>query len=120
MVLKNERKRYLKVEFFGTPPEFGKLIYLLRKNVRKLAGEVFLARSGIHIIDLSGQQAIIRCTHIARDVVEVAIQLIKEESVIPVVRRVSGTIKALGKHLIDDEDNEYGDIHDDAHDQIDP
>ncbi|MHA2169228.1 MAG: Rpp14/Pop5 family protein [Candidatus Kariarchaeaceae archaeon] len=105
MVVKNERKRYLKLEFFGTPPDYGKLIYLLRKNVRKLAGEVFLARSSVHLIDISDQEAIIRCTHTARDVVEAAIQLFKEDSFIPVVRKVSGTIKALGSHLVDDDDD---------------
>jgi RNase P/RNase MRP subunit POP5 len=50
--------------------------------------------------------------------VEAAIQLFKEDSFIPVVRKVSGTIKALGSHLVDDDDDRDIETSNDEDNQI--
>lgn len=99
--MKLERMRYFFVEFFGEIPELGKLIYMLRKQIKNLAGEIFLAKSGVHIVHLQENYAIIRTSHIARDMVEAAVQLIGDDLFIASVKRVSGTIKKLGEQFED-------------------
>ncbi|MHA2253651.1 MAG: hypothetical protein ACXAD7_25050, partial [Candidatus Kariarchaeaceae archaeon] len=59
-MVKLERKRYFLIELVGETPEIGKLIYSLRKQVRFLAGEIFLSRSSLHVVGLEVSTAIIR------------------------------------------------------------
>jgi len=97
MVVKNERKRYLLVEFFGQIPDKRDLVYALRNNVATLGGQLALAQSSLHVVDIMGSFAIIRATHLSRDLVEASIQLLKYNNTIPVVRSVSGTIAKTRK-----------------------
>lgn len=109
MVVKLDRVRYLKIDFFDTPPQIGQFIGILRKLVSDLAGEIFLASSAVHVVEYTETFTIIKCTNISRDVVESAIQLIQYQDFVPVVRKVSGTLKALSKTAndssIDDDDD---------------
>ena len=102
MVVKIERYRYLKVEFYGDEIPINKLVSALRYSVKTLGGELSLAESGLYVVDYTNNVAIIRCTHNLRDLVEAAIQLLDLPNMIPVVRMVSGTLKALSKTVIDD------------------
>jgi RNase P/RNase MRP subunit POP5 len=105
MVVKLERKRYFLVEFFGRTPEKKELIRELRNKVALIDGQLGLATSSVHVVDILEDKAIIRSTHQSRDLVETAIQLLGEREYIPVVRTVSGTIKKLNP-LLEDDGNE--------------
>ena len=113
MVVKIERKRYLLVEFLGEPPEVRQLVGKLRQNIATLGGQIALASSSIHVIDVIGSFAIIRATHESRDMVEAAVQLLNFTNTLAVVRTVSGTIKKINTILHtsfvenDNEDSEY-------------
>lgn len=96
----------MKVDFFNSPPSLGKFIGLLRRQVSDLSGEVFLASSAVHVVDFTERSAIIKCTNHSRDVVESAIQLIQYDDFVPVVTKISGTLKALSKTAIDNSDDE--------------
>lgn len=102
MVVKIERYRYLKVEFYGDEVSINKLVSALRYSVKTLGGELSLAESGLYVVDYTKNVALIRCAHNLRDLVESAIQLLDLPNMVPVVRKVSGTLKALSKAIIDD------------------
>ncbi|MCE7737480.1 MAG: hypothetical protein GPJ54_21500 [Candidatus Heimdallarchaeota archaeon] len=106
MVVKIDRVRYMKVAFFSSPPSLGQFIGLLRRLVSDLAGEIFLSSSAVHVVEFTEKSAIIKCTNHSRDVVESAIQLIQFNDFVPVITRISGTLKALSKTAIDNSDNE--------------
>jgi len=102
LVVKIERYRYLKVEFYGDEVSINKLVSALRYSVKTLGGELSLAETGLYIVDYTNNVAIIRCAHNLRDLVESAIQLLDLPNMIPVVRIVSGTLKALSKTIIEE------------------
>jgi len=106
MVVKLDRVRYLKVDFFNSPPPLKQFISLIRSIVSTIAGEIFLASSAVHVVEFNEKSTIIKCTNLSRDVVESAIQLIQYNDFVPVVRKVSGTLKALSKTAVDKTDNE--------------
>ena len=100
MVVKGERKRYLKVFFYGKTPPLPELVSGLRKHVSLLAGQLFLANSSLHVEKLNESSAIIKCNRVSRDIVESAVQLLGNGEFIPIIKKVSGTMKALEKHFI--------------------
>ena len=106
MVVKLDRVRYIRVEFYGQPPNIGHFINGLRSNVRKLKGEFFLATSNLHVVEYENNFAIIKATNKSRDTVEAALQLFESEEFNLVVNKISGTLKSLSKTAIDEESNE--------------
>jgi RNase P/RNase MRP subunit POP5 len=109
MVVKLDRVRYIKIEFYNDPPSIGQFVNMLRANVKTLKGEIFLANSALHVVEFTNNFAIIRCTHVSRDAVEAATQMIVYEDFITVLRKVSGTLKSLSKKAIDPQlDDEIG------------
>ncbi|MHA2028532.1 MAG: Rpp14/Pop5 family protein [Candidatus Kariarchaeaceae archaeon] len=103
MVVKLDRVRYLKIEFFNDPPSIGQFVSSIRNSVKTIMGEIFLANSSLHVVEYAETFAIIRCTHTSRDAIEAAIQMTNFEEFVPVVRKVSGTLKSLSKNAIDTE-----------------
>ncbi|OLS28895.1 MAG: hypothetical protein HeimC2_03320 [Candidatus Heimdallarchaeota archaeon LC_2] len=106
MVVKLDRVRYIRVDFFGQPPSIGHFINGLRSNVRKLKGELFLATSNLHVVEYKDKYAIIKSTNKSRDTIEAALQLFDFNEFILVVKKVSGTLKSLSKTAIDEEKDE--------------
>ena len=108
MVVKQERPRYLLVEFTDNTPDKRKLVKVLRDKIAYLGGQLALSKSNVHVVDVVNNYAIIRAQHESRDIVEVAVQLLDFKSTVPVVRTVSGTIKSINEHLstniIDDDE----------------
>lgn len=99
MVVKNERKRYILVEFYRSPPSKRELINQLRNNIESLGGQLALAKASIHVIDVLDHFAIIRATTESRDLVESAIQLLDFDDNLVTIRVVSGTIAKINTLL---------------------
>ena len=101
MVVKLDRVRYILVEFLGQPPSVGRFIKGIRKNISKLKGEIFLSTSNVHVVEIEDTFAIIKATNKSRDTIEAAIQLLDFDEFVPVVKKVSGTLKSLSKTAVD-------------------
>ncbi|MCY3410045.1 MAG: hypothetical protein INQ03_00280 [Candidatus Heimdallarchaeota archaeon] len=94
MVVKDERKRYFLLEFLKTNPSVREINDQLRKIVLKLGGELFVARSGLHVFEFKGR-VIVKTNHISRDIVEASITLLSFSNNLCTIETVSGTIKSL-------------------------
>lgn len=108
MVVMNDRYRYLLVNIYGEIPDIALFITQLRFSIKQLMGEIILAKSGVHVVSYNSEKIIVRTSHLYRDLIEAAIQLIGDGSYICCIRKVTGTIKSLNKNLeetiIGDED----------------
>jgi len=97
VVVKLHRYRYLKLEIYGNELSLKLLIQTLRKKYSLVFGEIALAKSALHVLQLTSNNFIIRVTHLHRNQIEAVVQLIGDNTYIPVIRRVSGTIKGITK-----------------------
>lgn len=102
MVVKDERKRYILLEFVKKVPNKSYFNSNLRKIVSQLSGEIFLAMSGIALIDYSDNRIIVKCNHISRETVEAALTIFPSDNNQHRIMKISGTIKGIDKALEDD------------------
>jgi RNase P/RNase MRP subunit POP5 len=103
MVIKQERKRYLVVQFIEEL-DIKELNKMLRRQFRYLHGELNLVRSGIYILDSKVEnQLIIKCNHNMRDMVEASLHLIRDSLPAFQVLFVTGTIKKISR-IVQDSD----------------
>ena len=103
MVIRQERKRYLVVQFIEII-DTKELNKLLRRQFRYLFGELNLVRSGIYIMESKvDKQVIIKCNHDMRDMVEASLHLIVDNLPTFKVLFVTGTIKKISKMIYDNE-----------------
>lgn len=106
MVVKDERKRYILIEFLNDKPEKSILNKNLRLKISRLAGEIFLSRSSLVVMDYKEKFYIVRCTHITRDIVEAALNLLEWKDNFLKTIKVSGTIKGIDRSLADNEEED--------------
>ncbi len=99
MVVKMQRLRYILVKFLDTTPNSRILSNLLREKIKELSGILFLAKTGLFVMDNENENyLIIRCSHTSRDLVEASLQLISDNFPLRVIS-VSGTIKKIKSYI---------------------